>query len=224
MKKIIVALAILAATISKAQAAVINTDLFSYQNYTATFTKTVDLEQIQAFSIQVVYSTATQPGGVTVMNSGIDTVGDVFTSSYTYGLGQQLLLTNTSTAPTGLTAGTTYFAIPVTDTLFKLSNTSTGAVAGVALDITATSTATVAKFNPMSISMGAAGMTWEASNDGTNYTSIGSSCTMTTVGAGGTSNQIRDFGTFAYRYLRLTFNGVTSGTMRLRAVLNGRRQ
>lgn len=223
MKKVIVALAILAALGSKAQAAAIGGDLFPYQNYTATFTRTMDMGEMSTLSAQVAYSTAVLPSGITVGQTGIDVVNDVFTSSYTYGAGQQILLVVTSSAPTGLVGGTTYFAIPVTATLFKVSDTSTGAVAGVALDITATSTTTLAIFNPLALSVGAAGITWDASNDGTNFSTVGSSCTLTAIASGG-SNQIRDFGAFNYRYLRMSFSGVTTGTMKLRVYLNGRRQ
>lgn len=221
MKKLIVAIAILAATVGKVQAAAINTDLFPFQNYTATMTKVMDFGEVQSFSIQLIYSTATQPGQSTIPQSGIDVINDVFTSSYTYGLGQPLLLVVGSSAPTGIVAGTTYYSIPVTNTLFKLSGTSTGAVAGVSMDITATSTSTLAILNPLTISMGTCGITWDASNDGSNFSSTGSSVTITAVGAG---NQLRDFGAFPYRYLRMTYNGVTAGTMALRAYFNGRRQ
>lgn len=227
MKRLIAALSILMAINGKLFAAVINTDVFPYQNYTATFTKTVDLSEIQSFSLQVVYSTAPQPTGVNADSNKIDIANDTIFSTVTYGLGQQVLvstLSSTNNLPAGLVTGTTYYVVPVSDNLFKLINTSTGAVAGLSIDLTAVSTHTLIYVTPLNISMGASGMTWEASNDGTNFVSVGSSCTMTTVGTGGISSQIRDFGSFAYRYLRMTFNGVTAGTMKLRVFLNGRRQ
>lgn len=223
MKKALAAFAVLLALSGKAFAENIAGDLINFVNYTATFTKIIDVNTMSNFSIEVVFSTSPQASGISAGNTAIDVVNDTIYSTVTWGQGQQVLLATTSasnTMPTGLIWGTTYFVIPISDAYFKLSLTSTGAVAGLGVDITATSTSTLAFVTPLTLSIGAAGLTWDGSNDGTNFATVGSSCTLTTVGTG---IQLRDFGAYAYKFLRLTFSGVTAGSMKLRAFINGRR-
>lgn len=198
-------------------------DLVNFTNYTATFTKIVDVGELTSFSLQVVESTATQPGITQADMSKIDTIGNLIISSASYGLGQPILFSTTvagATMPTGLVWGTTYFAIPTSESYFKVSDTSTGSVAGVFLVITGTSTTTLITMTPLTLNMGTASMSFDASNDGTNFSTVGSSVTLSTVGSG---NQLRDFGAYAYKFLRLTYTGVTAGTLRLRAYISGRR-
>lgn len=131
----------------------------------------------------------------------------------------------------GLTLGTTYFVIPVDYNSFKLSATSTGAIAGLAITITSTQTPTTANtytLRPLAIS-GTPSFKWQVSNDGTSWqdfttTSSGvavSSVTILSYTAGGASTSW-DFGNFGYSYLRLAVIGPTTGGLNLYVGMNGK--
>lgn len=228
MKKLLAVIFLALGISGNAQAISVLGDLIAYTNYSATFTKVVDVGELTSFSLQVVGSTVTQPTTTLADSSKVDLAADTIISSAAYGLGQQVLFSTgtpiggvTGVMPTGLTAGTTYFMIPRTDITFAMALTSTGAIAGLAIDLTAVSTSTVVTMAPLTLAMGAtAGASWEASNDGTNFNVYGTSVTMTTVGTG---TQLRDFGAFPYKFLRMSILGVTAGTMRMRIFINGRR-
>lgn len=219
MKKLIAAVGLALAMAGNAHAVSVLGDLIPYSNYSATFTKTMDVGELASFTIQVVASTATQPTPVMADMSRIDTSLDTIYSTQTYGLGQAFFLTGT--APTGLSIGPTYYFIPRSDTLYAAATTPANAVAGTAIDITATSGSTSIWVNPIAFAMGVtAGITWDGSNDGTNFSSVGSSVTLTTIGSG---TQLRDFGTYGYKWLRMSVTGVQWGVMKLRLYINGRR-
>lgn len=98
--------------------------------------------------------------GVALANQKMDTMG-VDSSSYTgrtftaddttdritvslavFTDGQAVTLTTTGTLPAGLSTGTTYYIIAVSDAVYKLASTLANALAGTAVDITDTGSGT----------------------------------------------------------------------------------
>jgi len=152
-----------------------------------------------------------------------------------FGTGTELLLTKTSgTMPGGLTVNTTYFVSNQTATSFQLADTSTGAVAGIAIAITTTTQTGGGSFvlTPLAPS-GTPTFKLQKSNDGTNFQDIYVSTqpTLTPIAASVSfaspytaANQIWDLGKVYFRYLRLVFTAGTHGGVNMNYVLNGRRE
>jgi hypothetical protein len=166
-------------------------------------------------------SAATMTGGSA---SDISVANDTITEvSHTLTLALPVLFTKTAgTVPTGLTENTTYYAIPTTtSSLFKLSNTSTGAVAGVTVNITATATAGGGTFvlTPLTFA-GTPSFKWQYSNDNANWFDV-STDSFTWSSAGNTG---WNFGDIIYRYLRLKFTAGTAGGLNLKVTGNGKKR
>lgn len=141
---------------------------------------------------------------------------------FTTGL-RVLMATSSGTAPTGLTTGTTYFVIKIDDNSYKLATTANNAAAGTAVDITAQAGGAWVSVGPLALAVGSSAAKWQASNDGTNFTDLSvSSVTTSSVSSGG--NQIWDFSTYGYRYLRFNFVGPTSGGVNLGIKLHGKKE
>ena len=154
------------------------------------------------------------PGGIA---SEIDIESDVFTkASHGFTTGMAILMANVSgTVPTGLVNGTTYYAIKVNENTYKLSATSTGAVAGLNLNITGITNNNQVYMRPLAFSAGSQnGFYWSASNDNTNFTSL-SAVTYSSVTYSTAGNSIWDFGTLNYKYLRVNFKAPTAGGINL---------
>lgn len=131
----------------------------------------------------------------------------------------------------GLTNQTTYYVIPVDANTIKLATTSTGAVAGLAITLTSSGTATAAHtytLAPLAIT-GTPSFKWQVSNDGNLWqdfttTSSGvavSSVTISAYTAGGASTSW-DFGSFGYQFIRLAVIGPTTGGLNLLVTMNGK--
>jgi len=129
--------------------------------------------------------------------------------------------TTSGTAPGGLTTETTYYAIRLNENIYQLALTSTGAVAGSAIDLTTlpTDSATYT-MTPPSLSAGSAGFHWQASNDGSNFANL--SVSSVTYSSAGTT--LWDFCEYNYKYLRLNFVGPTQGGIALNVKLFGREE
>lgn len=228
MIKRIAGLALIALMSTTARAASgLTADLFNFENKTSSFTVDVNTERLSRMSIQVVYSTPTLVD-VNFGNAAISTIDDTIQST-AHGLATAeavLLASAPATAPSPLATGTTYYVIKVTDNLVKLATTYAQAVSNTPIDIlTAPAGAWTLKVVPLSL--GTAGYTWQASNDQTNWVSVESSgnsvgASSQTLTAMGVGTRLYDWSTFAYRYLRFTFNGPISGVIRLRALLSGK--
>ncbi len=146
-------------------------------------------------------------GGVT---SDISVSGDTFyepSHGFSTGLSVLFSTTSNSTAPTGLTRETTYYVIPVDVNYYKLATSSTAAVAGTVVDITALPTSGSYQFKPLAFAAGPAAFKWQASNDGVDYTDI--SGTSVSYSADGTS--LYSGVAYPYRYIRFNLTGPTSG-------------
>lgn len=162
--------------------------------------------------------------------SDVDLTNDIITKAshgFTTGL-RVLLATTVGTAPTGLTTGTTYYAIKVNDDRYKLATSSTNAVAGTAVDITAVTNNSTANVTPLALSLAAGnGFYWEASNNGTNFTTLtgvsinGVTNSSFTYSAAG--NSIWDFGQLGYKYLRINFTPPTAGGITLNLKIYGKK-
>jgi hypothetical protein len=135
------------------------------------------------------------------------------------------VLYTATTALGGLTTATTYFVIPVSQTQFELALTSTGAVAGTYITITSSSSQTTAHsrtLTPLAIA-GTTTFAWTASNDGTNWFTVGTSSAVAAGGftAGGQSI-LTDWSAFNYSFLRLSVTAPTAGAVAFQAIANGR--
>jgi hypothetical protein len=156
-----------------------------------------------------------------------------------------LLYVQGTNAITGLTTATTYFMIPVTQSSFGLSTTSTGAVAGYAklpsvstmtagvadgtfIMLTSSRSLTTADNYTLSVSSYAEVMTfgWQVSNDCVNYGTYASTGTVTmTPPASGTTTYVYDFGTIDFACLQavLTKSGPSYGApLTLSIIANGK--
>lgn len=172
------------------------------------------------------YSSTT---GFTATNFSDGTVPDIDLDADTFaetnhGLttGLQVRYDTTSgTAPGGLVTGTTYYAVKVSENVYKLATSSTNAVAGSVIDITTLPTSdSVYTMTPRALVVGSAGFYWQASNDGTNFSNLSiSSVTYSSAG-----NTLWDLGSFPYRYLRMVFTGPTAGGISLVGRIFGREE
>ncbi len=147
-------------------------------------------------------------------NSAVSVATDKITvtnHALTTGL-RVLFSTSAGTAPTGLTTGTTYYAIRNDANNFQLATTSTGAVAGSAINITALTGSGSFTVTP-STTTGTPSFKWQQSNDSSNWADINvSSVTMSSLAPAST---IWDFGAVTYRYIRLNVIAPTTGAISL---------
>ncbi len=132
-----------------------------------------------------------------------------------------VLYTTTFTV-TGLTTATTYYAYKVDADNFKLSNTSTGAVAGTGF-LTPTSGSVVGPhtltFTPLTMT-GTSSFKWQASNDNSTWFDLAvASVTLATPYTG--SQTVWVFGAVPYHYMRVNFVGPTTGGVNLAVSLYG---
>lgn len=159
------------------------------------------------------------PGGLA---SDVDIANDIITKTnhgFTTGL-QVLAVTIAGTIPTGLTTGTTYFAIKLNENQYALATTSTTAAAGTKIDITGITNNSTTDMRPLAlVTQAGNGFYWEASNDNSNWVSLqgvtvnGVSVSSVTYSAAGST--IWDFGTMNYRYIRPNFIAPAKGAIRL---------
>lgn len=128
-----------------------------------------------------------------------------------------VLYTKTAgTSPGQLSAGTTYYAIPIDANSFKLSDTSTGAVAGSPVISIATQTAAGGgsfTLTPTPIA-GSYSFKWQESNDGTNFSDVA----VSSVTYAASGNTIWDFGTVNFKWLRLKALTGTGGGLNLQVI------
>jgi hypothetical protein len=158
-------------------------------------------------------------------SSDISVSADTFNETahgFSTGLPVLLSTVSNSVAPTGLVRETTYYAIAVTANKYQLSDTSTGAVAGLDIDITAVNGGGTFTITPITFAKGSCGWYWEGSNDGTNFKDLTSAAiSSTTYSTDG--SDLWNFTDYAYKYLRLYFTGPTYGGLNLAVTLNGKK-
>lgn len=222
MRKLLLACGFLLAATSAMAVEGIYGDLFPYENRHSTFTVEVDATKMDRFSIQVVYSTPTIDDSAFSQDQ-VNIANNTVQVSTGYATGMPILLVNQGSAvPSPLVKGTTYYAVIVADTLMQFATTYAQAVTGDEIDILSASGGGW-QVKPLTLNLGSAGYLWYASNDGENWTLTGSSQALTAMGAAG-GQRLHDFGEYAYRLLRFTFNGPANGVIKLRAYINGKRR
>lgn len=164
--------------------------------------------------------------GITSFSQGVTTDIDIDDDQITeasHGLttGLQVLLsTGGFTRPTGLSGGTTYYAINVNDNTYSFATSSANAVAGTVVDITDVAGGGTFTVAPLSLVNGEAGFQWQGSNDNSNWFSV--SVTSVTYSSA-TATVGWDFGEYNYKYLRLNLTGPSSGGLGVVVTLNGRK-
>lgn len=153
--------------------------------------------------------------------SDISVANDTFYEpSHGYSVGLPMVfLKSAGTAPGGLTAGTTYYAIPTTDNLFKIATSKANAQNAVAVDVTGLTGGGTFTFGPLAFAAGPASWNWQSSNDGTNFIDI--SGATTTYSADG--SMVYDGVSYPYRYIRFNFVPPTTGGISLDCYLNWRK-
>jgi len=161
------------------------------------------------------------PGGAT---SDISIVTDIITKTghgLTTALPVLIATTGSNVAPTGLFGGTTYYAIKINDNSYALATSQANAIAGTKIDLTGITNEAVASLYPVPLSLAAGnGFYWEASNDGTNFSTL--SISSVTYSAAG--NTVWDFGVFNYKYVAVNFLKPTNGAIQLFIKLFGTRE
>ncbi len=141
------------------------------------------------------------------------------TTGLTLGLAV-LYATNTQTGSIGgLTNQTTYFAVPVGPYTFDLAKYSTSAIAGLTSDfVTVTSTNAGTSIRTYSLTplpstaILMATVTWQTSDNATNWVSSGTVNIASNTAAGDT---LYDFGFLNLRYLRLNIVPASQGGINL---------
>lgn len=167
-------------------------------------------------------------GGVA---SDISVADDTFyepSHGFSTGLAVLFSTTSNSTAPTGLTRETTYYAIPVDANYYKLASSAVNASAGTDVDITALASGGNFDVKPLAFVAGSAGFDFRGSNDGTTFydltgESIGG-VTVSSVTYSANGGDLWNFTSYPYRYLRFNFTGPTSGGLDVDATMYYRRE
>jgi hypothetical protein len=132
--------------------------------------------------------------------------------SHGYPTGFKLQLTTTGTLPAGLALATDYFVISVDANTIQLASSLANALAGTAIDITdqgsdeAVNTAT-------GVALAGASVTFQKSNDGTNWIDVQAATSITADGS-----VIIEVANVSYRYMRAV-KALTSGVVDLEALL-----
>ncbi len=128
--------------------------------------------------------------------------------------------TLSGSTPTPLNVGTTYYVIRVDQNNIKLALTSTGALAGLNINISSQSLTggSFFKLNPVGFA-GTPSFKWQASNDNVSYFDLPiSSVTFSS----GVSSTMWD-GTVNYRWLRFNYSAGTGGGMNIKVNGNGKK-
>lgn len=154
---------------------------------------------------------------VAVTNAGVASEVDVDENTLTipaHGFATGLVgqLTTTGTLPSGLSTGTDYYVIYVDDDTVKFASSLANALAGTAVDITTQgSDGAVNTFTPAALS--GASLTFQGSNDGTNWTNLQ---TATSISADG--SVLLEKANVAFRYFRAV-KALTAGQVDLKGLL-----
>lgn len=137
------------------------------------------------------------------------------------------------TLPLPLVAVTTYYASNLTTAGFGLSDTSTGAVAGLLLTLSTSSLTGAGSFTMTPIALsGTPAFKLQMSNDGTNFSDVFVSTSAllapftTNVSFASpytTASVLYNIGNVYYRFLRFAYTAATFGATNINYIVNGRR-
>jgi hypothetical protein len=170
--------------------------------------------------------------------SAINTTNSSITAGTGYTTGLQVLFSTTtagSVPPTGLTSGTTYYAIPLgvaagqASTTYQLASTLANAQAGTPVSITAQTATGGDSYSlaPLAIT-GTPTVTWQASDDCVNYTTIsttpmGQSVSALSFASPYTANTTYwDLGLVDAACIQAAVVGPTRGAVNLQIYVNGK--
>lgn len=169
--------------------------------------------RLDQLAIQVIVDVNT-PSTKTFTSAGTNTTTDVVTST-THGLttGLKVQLTTDDTLPTGLSLSTDYFIIVVSASTLAFASSLANALAGTKIDITGAGTGT---HTITSTSIAGATVTYQASNDGSNWTNLASATSITAD-----ANLLFEDADIAYNYVRAVY-AITAGRMSVQTILTGR--
>lgn len=145
---------------------------------------------------------------VSIANDTIST-----TTAHNLVRGQAVLYSTVTsgTAIGGIFAGTTYYVIPTSETVYKLATTAANAGVGTAINLTGTlGGGATWKFTPLAYAATSAGFKWQASNDKINWTDL-STVSFSTITFSASGSTIWDFSFFNYKWLRASFLAPTQG-------------
>lgn len=216
ISRVAAVLALLVGLVSSAQAGRVVYEGYLANEDALAYSKTFDLDAnsfgIDVLSMQAVFSSVTIPtvsfGTSSLVGAGTNRV-QVTAHGLSTGLPVLYTLVSGSN-PGSLVSGTTYYGIRVDANNFKLSDTSTGAIAGtpvVTISTVATGSYTLA---PLAFG-GTWGFNWQVSNDGSNFYTL----TTSSVTYSAPSQSVWE-GNLYYRYFRLNFSAGTAGGMSLK--------
>ena len=173
--------------------------------------------QTDRVSMQAVYSTD-KYYQVIISTPNVNLTTSVITSTQSYVTGYSVLFTSTAFTFTGLKNNTTYYIIPLTSTLIQLATTQAMAFTGSYIQINQGALAPGGKIylTPIDVqSTSPFGLIWQASNDNSNWYSVGVT-TVSILGATTTTNYLWDFGSVNYQYLRANVIGGNFGSIDLK--------
>lgn len=142
--------------------------------------------------------------------------------------------TTAGTIPAPFVAGTTYYATNITAADFQLSDTSTGALAGLNLSITTQTRTGGGTFvlTPIALA-GTPAFKIQMSNDGTNFSDLYFSsstllapaqCAVSFASPYTASSQFWPFGPVNFKWLRFAFTKGTWGGVNINCVVNGKKR
>lgn len=175
------------------------------------------------------YADASSGSAVGAMTGGSDssystTTDIVKLTSHTFTTGMKVMYSSSSAVDVSpLMNQTTYFVILVDSNSIKIALTSSGAIAGIPIDLLSQST----QIAPHTFSLtpstfaGAPTITWQVSNDSANWYNVGGG--SSTFNATWTSTStLNDFGAVNYRYIRANVIGPTSGSLNMQIHVHGK--
>ena len=167
------------------------------------------------------------------------TVNKSSAGGYNYGLAQPLLFKKTAgTAPSPLVDKTTYYAVNILPQSLQLSDTSTGALAGIVIKLSSFTAAGGGSFvlTPSTM-VGTSSWKFQASDDGNLFfdiylSSVSDRITISAANAVAlagtfatpytTVQYLWDLKEMAFKYLRLAFTAGTWSQVSMNAIINGK--
>ena len=115
---------------------------------------------------------------------------------------------------------TTYFAIRIDDDNVELASTSANAIAGTAIILTGTPSASATYTLAPPAIAGNTSLLWQVSNDGITYTDMAGQST-TTISTYGSASTTWDLGLISNTYFQLKVTAPTSGGVKLKVIVAG---
>lgn len=173
---------------------VIDVGFYGGDSYSAMVTATVDTPSNKTFAAAAV-------------NIGTEVIT---LTSHGYQLGLKVQISNPGALPTGISASTDYFVIPLTTDTFQLASTLNNALAGTSINITAQGSGT----NTVNVTaVAGANVKLQQSNDMTIWIDLGSATNITT-----TANIYLEKDRPTSRYIRLYLT-LTAGHISLSSAI-----